>query len=67
MAEGALLPAPTERNHHPFGLSSYALTYTGYQPFDYFARLPAPRRPVRPLREAAPTQAGTRGVLTALP
>ena len=31
---GALLPAPTERNYHPFGLSSYALTYTGYQLFD---------------------------------
>lgn len=28
---GALLPDPTETNHHPFGLSSYALTYTGYQ------------------------------------
>jgi hypothetical protein len=28
---GALLPAPTEENYHPFGLSSYALTYTGYQ------------------------------------
>ena len=31
---GALLPAPTERNYHPFGLASYALTYTGYQLFD---------------------------------
>jgi hypothetical protein len=28
---GALLPAPTKENYHPFGLSSYALTYTGYQ------------------------------------
>ncbi|MGH2955114.1 MAG: M14 family zinc carboxypeptidase [Solirubrobacterales bacterium] len=28
---GGLLPDPTERNHHPFGLASYALTYTGYQ------------------------------------
>jgi hypothetical protein len=28
---GALLPDPTESNYHPFGLSSYALTYTGYQ------------------------------------
>jgi hypothetical protein len=28
---GALLPDPTERNYHPYGLASYALTYTGYQ------------------------------------
>jgi len=28
---GALLPDPTEANYHPYGLSSYALTYTGYQ------------------------------------
>ena len=31
---GGLLPEPTEQNHHPFGLSSYALTYTGYQLFE---------------------------------
>jgi hypothetical protein len=28
---GALLPMPTERYYHPFGLANYALTYTGYQ------------------------------------
>jgi hypothetical protein len=28
---GALLPDPNETNYHPYGLSSYALTYTGYQ------------------------------------
>lgn len=28
---GPLLPMPTDRFYHPFGLSSYALTYTGYQ------------------------------------
>jgi hypothetical protein len=28
---GALLPDPSEANYHPYGLSSYALTYTGYQ------------------------------------
>jgi hypothetical protein len=28
---GALLPMPTERYYHPFGLSNYALTYSGYQ------------------------------------
>jgi hypothetical protein len=28
---GALLPMPTEKFDHPFGLASYALTYSGYQ------------------------------------
>jgi hypothetical protein len=28
---GALLPMPTERYFHPFGLANYAATYTGYQ------------------------------------
>ncbi|MFN2467188.1 MAG: M14 family zinc carboxypeptidase [Gaiellaceae bacterium] len=28
---GALLPMPTEAYYHPFGLASYALTYTGFQ------------------------------------
>jgi hypothetical protein len=28
---GALLPNPTEKFDHPFGLGSYALTYAGYQ------------------------------------
>ncbi|MEA2487781.1 MAG: hypothetical protein QOF16_1435 [Actinomycetota bacterium] len=28
---GAVLPMPTEKFDHPFGLSSYAPTYTGYQ------------------------------------
>ena len=31
---GALLPDPTEENYHPYGLRSYALTYTGYQLFE---------------------------------
>jgi hypothetical protein len=31
---GAVLPEPTEQNYHPFGLASYALTYTGYQVFE---------------------------------
>jgi hypothetical protein len=31
---GALLPDPTEENYHPYGLASYALTYTGYQVFE---------------------------------
>jgi CARDB protein/zinc carboxypeptidase len=31
---GGLLPDPEERYDHPFGLSSYALTYTGWQLFE---------------------------------
>lgn len=31
---GALLPEPTTDNFHPYGLSSHALTYTGYQLFE---------------------------------
>lgn len=28
---GALLPTPTQDTYHPYGLASYAVTYTGYQ------------------------------------
>jgi hypothetical protein len=28
---GALLPMPSDRAYHPFGLANYALTYSGYQ------------------------------------
>jgi hypothetical protein len=28
---GGLLPMPTDRFDHPFGLASYTLTYAGYQ------------------------------------
>jgi hypothetical protein len=31
---GAMLPDPSEENYHPYGLRSYALTYTGYQVFE---------------------------------
>ena len=31
---GSLLPDPEERFDHPFGLSNYALTYTGWQLFE---------------------------------
>jgi hypothetical protein len=34
---GSLLPDPTEQNYHPYGLFSYALTYTGYQVFENLA------------------------------
>jgi hypothetical protein len=28
---GALLPMPTDRYYHPYGLANYAVTYSGYQ------------------------------------
>lgn len=37
---GALLPEPTEQNPHPYGLRSYALTYTGYQLVENLLDLP---------------------------
>lgn len=37
---GALLPQPTEQNLHPYGLRSYALTYTGYQLIENLLDLP---------------------------
>jgi hypothetical protein len=42
---GALLPDPTEENYHPFGLSSYALTYTGYQLFENLVAWQSPAAP----------------------
>jgi hypothetical protein len=51
---GALLPEPTQENFHPYGLSSFGLTYTGYQLFEnattwergeeVVAKPPPPRR-----------------------
>lgn len=41
---GALLPQPTEANYHPFGLSSYAVTYTGYQIFENMTAYKNPAR-----------------------
>ncbi len=35
---GALLPDPTEENHHPYGLASYSVTYTGYRVFENLIR-----------------------------
>jgi len=40
---GALLPDPEERYDHPFGLSNYALTYTGWQVFENLAQWHRPR------------------------
>jgi hypothetical protein len=40
---GALLPDPEERYDHPFGLTNYALTYTGWQLFENLVQW---RRPV---------------------
>jgi hypothetical protein len=31
---GALIPMPSEKSYHPFGLASYAVTYSGYQVFN---------------------------------
>lgn len=52
---GAVLPDPTEANYHPFGLSSYALTYTGYQLFENLTAWDNPSRRPSP-------QPGRRGV-----
>ncbi len=41
---GALLPEPTEANYHPFGLSSYSTTYTGYQVFENMSSYTNPAR-----------------------
>ncbi len=38
---GALLPTPTTSYDHPFGLKSYALTYTGWQLFENLVDTPA--------------------------
>ena len=37
---GALIPMPTEQYYHPFGLASYAVTYTGYQVFNNALQVP---------------------------
>lgn len=41
---GALLPDPSQENFHPYGLRSYALTYTGYQLFENLTRWDNPGR-----------------------
>lgn len=71
---GALLPDPTEANYHPFGLTSYALTYTGYQVFEnavgWTRKAPAtPPAKVLPIRRARPlpaTGVGSSGALVLL-
>jgi hypothetical protein len=40
---GALLPMPTERYYHPFGLANYAVTYSGYQAFKNLLQWNRPR------------------------
>jgi len=47
---GALLPDPEERYDHPFGLSNYALTYTGWQLFENLVQW---RRPLPDLAIAS--------------
>ena len=54
---GALLPPPTEKNYHPFGLASYALTYTGYQVFENAVNYQRPAgAPVAAAASPAPTE-----------
>jgi hypothetical protein len=40
---GALIPMPTERYYHPFGLANYAVTYSGYQAFKNLLQWNRPR------------------------
>ncbi|HEV2906904.1 MAG TPA: hypothetical protein VGZ50_06285, partial [Actinomycetota bacterium] len=40
---GSLLPMPVERYYHPFGLSNYALTYSGWQVFKNLVQWDRPR------------------------
>ena len=49
---GALLPQPSERRYHPYGLAAHALTYTGYQLVEnaLIHRRVAPVTPERPPR-----------------
>lgn len=42
---GGLLPDPEERYDHPYGLSSYALTYTGWQLFENLVQWTRPALP----------------------
>lgn len=42
---GGLLPDPEERYDHPFGLSSYSLTYTGWQLFENLVQWKRPAMP----------------------
>ncbi len=39
---GALLPDPTEKFYHPYGLQNYAVTYTGYTLLQNMLQWPAP-------------------------
>lgn len=45
---GALLPPPSEDYDHPFGLESYALTWTGWQLFENLVAVEAQARPAPP-------------------
>ena len=41
---GALLPMPTDRYFHPYGLAHYSVTYAGYQLFENAVAYKAPSR-----------------------
>ncbi len=51
---GALLPDPTEEYYHPFGLQSYAVTYTGYTLLQNMLRWDNPTRVERPVEPGGP-------------
>lgn len=48
---GALLPTPTNRYLHPYGLANYAVTYSGYQVFQNAIDYEAPTRVLGTKRE----------------
>jgi hypothetical protein len=63
---GSILPVPTEEHDHPFGLSSYGVTYSGYEVLrnlmDWQNPTRSPRAPAAPdtLVRAAAADGGAR-------
>lgn len=55
---GALLPDPTEEYYHPFGLQSYAVTYTGYTLLQNMLKWDNPTRVERPAEAEVPGPGG---------
>ncbi len=51
---GSLLPTPTTAFDHPFGLSSYGVTYSGYEVLQNLLEWTNPTRPAAPAAPAAP-------------
>jgi hypothetical protein len=57
---GALLPPPTERNPHPYGLAAYGVTYTGYEVIANAMRWQRSAAPAAGPAAPAPNQPGSR-------